>query len=117
MKVPEQYRILKGVFKSSKEEGCNGLFRINSLKFNRVLNVIASDGAGWEHVSVSIYDRTPTWEEMCFVKGLFWESSECVLQYHPPESEYVNNHEFCLHLWKPKDTNIPMPPSILVGLK
>ena len=35
--------------------------------------VIASWGGGWEHVSVSLARRCPTWEEMCMVKDIFWE--------------------------------------------
>lgn len=54
---------------------------------------------------------------MCFVKDLFWSDDDCVVQYHPPKSDYINNHEHCLHLWKPIDKQIPTPPSILVGLK
>ncbi len=72
---------------------------------------------GWEHVSVSTRRRPPNWQEMCFVKDLFWEPEECVVQFHPPRSEYVNNHPHCLHLWRNKNAAFPLPPSILVGLK
>ena len=34
-------------------------------------------------------------------KALFWDEDDCVIQYHPPRSEYVNNHQNCLHLWRP----------------
>jgi hypothetical protein len=71
----------------------------------------------WEHVSVSIEWRTPNWAEMCFVKDLFWDEDECVVQYHPPRSEYVNHHPNCLHLWKPLAATLPTPPSVLVGPK
>src|SRR5262245_59480517 len=54
---------------------------------------------GWEHVSVSTQRRTPNWAEMCFVKDMFWEAEETVIQFHPPESKYVNNHPFVLHMW------------------
>jgi hypothetical protein len=72
---------------------------------------------GWEHVSVSTRRRPPNWQEMSFVKDLFWEPEECVVQFHPPRSEYVNNHPHCLHLWKPTKQSLPLPPSILVGYK
>lgn len=80
---------------------------------------IASDGGDWEHVSVSVKDskRTPTWDEMCFVKSLWWGPEEVVIQYHPAESEYVNNHPGCLHLWRPIGVELPTPPSIFVGIK
>jgi len=70
---------------------------------------------GWEHVSVSTDRRTPTWGEMSFVKDLFWREDECVMQLHPPRSEYVNFHSRCLHLWRPLRAEIPTPPSLLVG--
>ncbi|WP_439375489.1 DUF7694 domain-containing protein [Bradyrhizobium sp. DASA03120] len=53
---------------------------------------------------------------MCFVKDLFWHEEECVMQLHPPRSEYVNNNRYCLHLWRPTCQEIPTPPSGLVGI-
>lgn len=66
------------------------------------LSIIASDGFGWDHVSVSLATRCPTWDEMCWVKRLFFEPQEIVMQLHPAESDYVNNHSHCLHLWRPQ---------------
>lgn len=37
------------------------------------LNVVWSFGGGWEHVSVSLRKRTPTWEEMC--KSCYYKKS------------------------------------------
>jgi hypothetical protein len=79
--------------------------------------IIVSSGRGWEHVSASLQFRTPTWGEMCEVKNLFWLPSETVLQYHPSEDEYVNCHPHCLHLWRPIDGKIPVPPTWMVGPK
>jgi len=81
--------------------------------------VIASNGCGWDHVSVSpcSQKRTvcPTWEEMSAIKDMFFEPEEAVVEYHPPKSEYVSNHPYCLHLWRPNDGRmIPMPPKVLV---
>lgn len=70
-----------------------------------------------EYVSVSTRRRPPNWTEMCLVKALFWDPEECVVQFHPPESQYVNNHPYCLHLWRNKNVAFPMPPPILVGIK
>jgi hypothetical protein len=81
------------------------------------LHIIASWGGGWDHVSVSLEHRTPNWTEMSAVKDLFFYEEECVIQYHPPKSEYVNYHPFCLHLWRPQGKTIPLPPSIFVGPK
>lgn len=84
------------------------------------LNFILSWGAGWEHCSVSItdrYKRCPSWEQMSFIKDSFWNDDECCIEYHPAKKDYVNNHEYCLHIWKPIDQEIPTPPSLMVGLK
>ncbi len=81
----------------------------------RKLTILFSDGEGWEHVSVSTPTRCPNWPEMSYVKALFWDRADAVMQLHPPEVEYVNCHEFCLHLWRPVGQVIPLPPSILVG--
>lgn len=93
----------------------NGAFR---LRFNGVwLQVIASDGEGWDHVSVSLPDRCPTWEEMNYVKQAFWKDNEAAMQLHPPRIEYVNNHPYCLHIWRSQTTDIPLPPKNLVGIQ
>jgi hypothetical protein len=79
------------------------------------LNVISSGeshGMGaeaWEHVSVSLPNRCPTWREMAFVKHLFWRDDELVLQFHPPKKDYVNNMATCLHLWR-SPIEIQLPP-------
>lgn len=95
-------------------DGGSGILHMTGL---RHCTVIWSFGGGWEHVSICLRNRLPEWNEMCEVKDMFWNNDECVVQYHPPKSEYVNNMPNCLHLWKPINQDIPMPPSIMVGLK
>ena len=115
-KVPEKYRIRTGLFGSTNEHGNNGHFNITSLKLKRILKVVASDGDGWEHVSVSLHDRCPTWDEMSTVRNMFWGPDDLVVQLHPTHDQYVNNHEYTLHLWRKKDTNnfVEMPPKYMV---
>lgn len=114
----ERGRVTKGPMGSRKSYGMNGAFVVRG-PHKRLLKIVASDGALWEHVSVSPAEeaRTPTWEEMCWVKDAFWKAEECVVQYHPPRDEYVNCHPYTLHLWKPSESEIPRPPSILVGAR
>ena len=106
----EKYRVKKGPMSSNRGFGNNGVFLVHAK--TATLHVTASDGGGWDHVSVSVSlkSRTPSWAEMCFVKSLFWRPEETVVQYHPAEAEYINQHPFVLHLWKPQGQNIPMPP-------
>ena len=102
--------------------------RNGAYKFPRSrgdLFVIVSDGTdwseagfappAWEHVSVSLGTRCPTWEEMNFVKDLFWRSDECVIQFHVPKVQHINCHPYCLHLWKPIGVVLPQPPSDTVA--
>ena len=98
----------------------NGCFRV--YVNGRSFNVIASNGGGWDHVSVSPNSAKrkvcPTWEEMSAIKDMFFLPNECVVEYHPPKTEYVNNHPYCLHLWRPNNgVLIAAPPGIFVGLK
>lgn len=83
----------------------------------KTLNFIFSNQLGWEHLSVSMPSRTPSWDQMCRMKDIFWDKDECCVQYHPKEEDYVNNHPHCLHIWKPVDIELPTPPSILVGFR
>jgi hypothetical protein len=110
----EQGRIKDGELASTSAYGTTGAFFIIG-PCGEKLAIIASDGEGWEHVSVSLKRRLPNWTEMCFVKDLFWNDEECVIQFHPPKSEYINCHPLCLHLWKPVGLEIITPPTGLVG--
>jgi len=115
----EKYRITSGPY-MTEEGDLFGMFFIPFAFGKTPLKALSSNFDGsqeWEHVSVSLPNRCPTWEEMCFVKDLFWDKTQTVIQFHPPESEYVNNAKFCLHLWRNSKTETLTPPSILVGLK
>jgi hypothetical protein len=121
-------------YRVQREPYCSPLgatFGAFEIPFNgKLLRVIASDGrldsggklpdTEWEHVSVHAWDaafrkaQTPTWDQMCFVKDLFWSEDELVLQFHPAKSDYINVHPHVLHLWRPKVAVIPMPPKICV---
>jgi hypothetical protein len=123
-KVPEACRIKKY---SDESYGNNGIFRLQyeGRRGKKVwLQAIASDGEGWEHVSVSIPNlaghpqfkgRLPIWNQMNFIKDKFWAKEDCVIQFHPPKSEYVNCHPFVLHLWRPTGVNVMTPPTWMIG--
>ena len=134
----EHHRLADPVSPSGQYNGAYG-FSICSVQ----VLVIASDGGGWDHVSVSTPERVPTWEEMCKIKSLFFDDEEVVMQLHPAKSQYVNYHERCLHLWRPQTQSeidqiaaewgrewaeagyaglqspgaIPTPPTLFVGPK
>lgn len=117
--VPTKNRVLTGPLGSDASYGNNGAFFL--ILRGEQVKVIASDGMGWEHVSVSFVKgdarRTPSWRQMCEIKEIFWDAEDAVMQLHPPHSEYVSNHPGCLHLWRPVGQSIPLPDSLLVGDK
>lgn len=121
-----RFRVRKGPMASQDEIGLCGMFHV---PYGRgIIQIVASDGTGceWEHVSClyrylnqknKFINRVPTWEEMSFVKALFWEEEETVIQFHPAKSEYVNCHPEVLHLWKKIGIDHELPPHWLVGPK
>ena len=101
---------------SSPDGGWAEAYLASSAK-PRPAKVIFSNGGGWEHVSVSFNNRCPTWEEMCEIKDMFFRPDEVVVQYHPAKAEYINNHPYCLHLFRPMTQDMPTPPAWMVGVK
>lgn len=129
--VPEPYRVKDGPLASDSSYGNNGAFVFDSVVPGRRMVAIASDGSSWresgldgepwEHVSIHCYSGkkqfTPTWIEMCAAKDVFWDTEDVIIQFHPRKSDYVNNHANTLHLWRPTQTILPLPPSETVGIK
>ena len=33
------------------------------------------------------------------------------------KENYIDNMKYCLHIWRPINQKIPMPPNIMVGLR
>ena len=103
------------------DEG-SGFFVIPSVNGKFKYCVIAVSNAGWDHVSVSLQtvdesakiERCPKWNEMNYIKDLFFEENETVVQYHPKREDYINNHPYVLHLWRPLNIELPTPPIWMV---
>ena len=90
----------------------NGAFEIK-VKGEKYF-VIASNGQGWDHVSVSHKHKVPSWKVMNTIKEMFFADNEVVMQLHPAKKDYINNHPNCLHLWRPQSVDIPQPPIRMV---
>lgn len=84
------------------------LLRLDGSRQEFLVLASVHDGE-WEHISVSTELRCPRWNEMQQVKELFFEDEEAVMQLHPPKSVYINSHPYCLHLWRPITSPIPLP--------
>lgn len=94
-----------------------GFFVLGPLRIISSGTPAFQDASIWEHVSISLANRCPTWDEMCRVKDLFWSETETVVQFHPKRSEYVNAHPYCLHLWKMVGKEYNLPPEWTLGPK
>lgn len=123
----DQYRLppeQDKTFGTRPEDGMNGMFYIRYKDTNIVFRCLVSNGDGetprvpWEHVSACAraknskgrnYERVPNWEEMCWIKDLFWGEEETVVQFHPAKENYVNCHPNVLHLWKWTGGEFPIP--------
>ena len=95
------------------DETC-GAFMVPSPVMG-TLCVLASAGQGWDHVSVSTPNRTPTWQEMEHIKRLFFRDDACAMQLHVPPSAHISVHAHCLHIWRPHGLAIPLPPPSMVA--
>ena len=115
MKELWQLPLLPGVIVHELDDD-GGAFLTRSPIDNRVLRIIASNGLGWDHVSISRKDRVPNWEEMEFIKRLFFKDDEVAMQLHVPPADHINCHPNCLHLWRPHEEPIPLPPGWMVGV-
>ncbi len=111
----EACRITTGEWGSPIGSGPNGLFYVRASPRLPKLKVIISNGLGWEHASVSAPGRCPIWSEMQWVKEQFWEPEDVVMQIHPADSQYVSYHPYCLHMWRPLDDEIPLPPLWMIA--
>ena len=97
------------------DDGFNGIY-VDPVERKNYFFVF-SWGQGWDHLSVSQRNKTPSWDIMCRIKNVFWGEDEVCVEYHPKKEDYVNLHPHCLHIWKEVGKEFPTPPSILVGFK
>jgi hypothetical protein len=114
--IIEPFRRVHPTLGASKVGASWGFFIKGSLRIissgDTTDNPVAK---GWEHVSVSLFSRCPTWGEMAEVKKLFWGEEETVIQFHPRKSAHINEMPHCLHLWKLTATEYLLPPKELIG--
>jgi hypothetical protein len=93
------------------DETC-GVFRIPFG--GRDFMCVASADEGWDHVSVSLPNRCPSYPEMDFIKRRFFKDDEVAMQLHVAVKDHISLHPYALHLWRPHDLSIPLPPGEFV---
>jgi hypothetical protein len=55
------------------------------------------------HLSVARPDRLPSWDEVADVRYELVPDDVTMALLLPPPDSYMNEHEFCLHLWQIED--------------
>ena len=70
-------------------------------------SVIHSVEDGLHHISLSNPHRLPTYEEMKTARYRICPDVKYMAQIFPPESEFVNVHPNCLHLYELESREIP----------
>ena len=118
-RLPLPPHVLRVIGKGPIDPRYNGAFVIKygppSRSFTSTdLRIIAASGGGWDHVSVSLEDRCPTWAEMEHVKRIFFRDNETAMQLHVPPAKHISFHPHVLHLWRPHGADIPLPPESFV---
>ena len=102
----ERGRIRNGLFESGEFEA-SGVFQLADST-GRLFVIVVSAIDQWDRVSVSTSGRLATWSEMRWVKDLFFEPFEIVLQIHPPA--LYEPRESHLDLWCRRGNQPPGPP-------
>lgn len=82
--------------------------------FSHNLYAIANTRDGWDYVLVSVKDsdlkslnRYPTWDEMSYIRSMFFRKHETVIQLNFPEDTSADAFE--LGLFRSRDQNIIHP--------
>jgi hypothetical protein len=96
------------------EKGEDGFAFGWQVSHHRKILVMVGIGGGWDHVSVSHRDKTPTYQEMKKVKRWCFKPTEWVVEYHPPSSDYISINDNVLHMWLPQEELLPTPPMEMV---
>lgn len=78
---------------------------------------------GWDHIAIHVraWDkarkslaRAPSPSETAWLKDLFFEPQEPVLQFHLARNHPLHAQAFVVHLWRPTIGEITLPPPELV---
>jgi hypothetical protein len=88
-------------------------YRVRYPNARRGLAIVASvdliSGGSWLHVSFSHRNRTPSWDDMVWVKETFIGTLRKSYINFPKKDEWINVNPYCLHLWTPLDSLAFLP--------
>lgn len=108
--LPYEWRRIEGGTVNAETGRHNGNMYVNERRGLRVIlsAAVEDDGKRWLHLSMSLATRLPTWSELVQAKEAFMGKESRAVQVLPPRSEWVNIHEYTLHLFVCLDGD-PLP--------
>ena len=83
-----------------------GLGRV--VRMSVIAGIERHGGRKWIHISAARPDRLPSWDDLKQVKRVIAGPERQAIQVIPRDSEYVNFHPNCLHLFVCLDDD-PIP--------
>ena len=76
-----------------------GFALINNIGLRVIIDIQERNNESWLHVSFSRNHKLPSYQEIKQVKTDFIGKDNVAIMIFPAQVDYVNLHEFCLHLW------------------
>jgi len=73
--------------------------------FNHLSVIVGIENGRW-HLSIAHPKRLPTWDELKDARSLFTPKDVFFCVPFPPESLWINIHNYCLHIWEIKDETL-----------
>ena len=106
--IDEQEYTLHNTPQGYTDEGSfMGIARVYRNKGQGLLVLVSvatkNDGHKVLHVSLSRRSRIPSWEDVKRVKNAFIGEDKEAYHVIPSMDDYINMHQFCLHLWHELD--------------
>lgn len=62
--------------------------------------ILHSIDNGKNHISLSYKNKLPSYEEIKEARYQLCPNIKYMAQIFPPKEEFINAHEYCLHLWE-----------------
>lgn len=109
-----RWRVRQGKYATEDVDGWNGQFLVPIN--GEIYLIMISDGMGWKHLSMSNAQKKvlPSWNTMSRAKDLFFADEDWCCQFFPAKEDYINDCEWCLHIWMPLDDELPHPSIVLI---
>lgn len=100
LRIPKNWKLIS-------KGSSGGVFQKGNVKAI-ITSEVHGDGRAWIHLSVSKKNSLPTYGDLKRAKKDFLGPESRAMLFFPPESEHVNLHKYCHHLWCCVDED-PLP--------